>query len=281
MALQALGERPSVADEQFAALRALQDQHVATAREWLPHGRQGLYLAMAALRPQKKLMQDVLQITGAIAQASEMSSSLQTGQAPTFAIQKFCNAGEVGGFVHEFQMSMMRLLSDSAVWSPCTPDESCVTEIFRLSLRSSATVHELIELKCWGYPCRLFTILDRQDGAQNAADVLRQFHASPCLFDKFSFDHVRSFPTLDALVSEESLQILAAVGMVFSGSIHSTESLHSRNSRRAKHRMTHSLALHHLAMWHQAVAKPRWMMEDALRERHKACSSGNSSVTIL
>ena len=88
------------------------------------------------------------------------------------------------------------------------------------------------------YPIKLFQLLcDR-----SAVDmVLADFVAAPCLFDQFSLEHVKAFPDREQLLSEASVQILSAVAGQFTGSIYSTECLHSHNSKRAQHRLTHGL----------------------------------------
>ena len=239
--------------------RELQDQRVAAAREWLQSDHENLYVLMTALHPQMRLMSKVIDITGSKSEVHRLHTAAASGER-RFRIEEFYNGSRPGRWLHSFQSELWAMLSSREVWSLCVQDENSASNIARLCLRASAVAYELIQWRRDSFPCKLFKIIDSEAAAQQAFDV---FTSSPCLLDEFSWRHISAFPSVAALRSQESIQILAAVAVHFQGSIYSTESLHSRNSRRAKHRLTHDLALRHLGMWHQVRAQPPWMCQDA------------------
>eukprot|EP00971_Amphidinium_carterae_P072881 1441234-Amphidinium_carterae.2 len=226
-------------------------------------GCEDLYLLMAALRPQKQLMKNLMDLSNQALHIKDMHRSWSEHQPRKYGMFHFYSAHESGHMANSFQKSMNHLVHDELVWSVCARDEARVTHMYRLCLRASAVVHELIQLRCRGYPAKLFRVLQHQEDA--ATHVLEDFVQHQCMLDSFSLHHVQSFPSVPELVSQDSFQILSAMAEQFVGSIFSTESLHSRNSIRARHRLTHELGLHHLAMWHQVVADPRWMLQDVFQ----------------
>ena len=114
-------------------------------------------------------------------------------------------------------------------------------------------------LRCQDFPLKLFSLLHAQDGQELAEQILEEGHFFPCRLDEFSRGHIEKYNTPVLLQSEDSLATLSAVSLDFIGCIHSTESLHSKNSLRTKGRQTSQMALRTLAAWHPVHAAPQWM----------------------
>ena len=239
-------------------MRELQDHHVATAGQWLQGEHEKLYMVMTSLLPQKKLMSKSIEISGSVSEINRLHVAAQTNQR-CFRIEEFFNAVEPGRWLHTFQEHVQATLASADTWELCVHDEATASDIVRLRLRSSATAAELIQWRCKSYPCQLFKVLEDAEAAEKAIQVYRD---TPCLLDEFSLQHISAFPSASALRSQDSVQILSALAVHFLGSIYSTESLHSRNSKRAKHRLTHNLSVRNLAMWHQVRAQPPWLLQE-------------------
>ena len=249
-----------VDDVELDRLRELQDQRIEKAGEWLKGDYDKLYVLLTALRPQMRLMAKAIDITGSRSEVHRLHTAATTGER-RFRIEEFYNGSDPGKWLHNYQSELWGLLSSQEAWSLCIQDEASASNIVRLCLKASAVAYELIHWRCKAFPIRLFKILDDRGAAE---EIIGVFNSSTCLLDDFSLAHISAFPSASALCSQESIQILSAVAGQFQGSIYSTESLHSRNARRAKHRLTHHLSLRHLAMWHQVRAQPAWMCQDVL-----------------
>ena len=244
------------------ALRALQDQRIAQARTWLAeaNAREDLCLVMIALRPQMGLMNKIIEVSGAAAEVARMHTSFESGMTKrNFCIEELDSACDPGGWFHGFQVQMRELMTTQDPWIVCGSDERTASEILRLCGRASSTAHELLAQRFTAFPICLFRVLKHPEQAPR---ILALAAEHPCLLDSFSASHLSLYDSPEKLVCQESLQSLALVALEFEATIASVESTHSRNSKRAKHRLTHHMSLPHLAMYHQLRARPRWVMED-------------------
>ena len=204
-------------------------------------------------------MSKMLELTGEVAEARRLQEALDSREPRrSFVITDLFQSCQPGGFLHNFQVQNYRLLSSEDDWCPLTADEANATEVLCRTARSAATCHELLTLRCQSFPTALFEVLVRPAAADEIIDVLNR---KACLLDDFSLKHLQLYPTSQLLQSEESTQTLAATAIHLLASIYATETLHSRNSRRARYRLTHDCALPSLAMWRQLRACPRWMLQ--------------------
>eukprot|EP00971_Amphidinium_carterae_P331826 6465620-Amphidinium_carterae.1 len=174
---------------------------------------------------------------------------------------------ERGGLLHNFLSSLATRVSDQALWRDCNHDEATALNIMRFHLREAAVCHELMVVRTQAFPAKLFKVLV---DPLAATEVLQVNEHSPCLLDPFSRDHLQRFPTLAALQSQDSKMALTATAMELVGNIFSTESSHSKATRRSKNRSTHRLSLPDLACWLQVdVALP--FLQDHIDLRDLDC----------
>ena len=160
--------------------------------------------------------------------------------------------------------NVCKQLGNEKLWENCSRDEATAAKIMKYSLRGLAVVHELLVLPGQSFPVKMFRLLTDPNVADEVITIKRE---SPCLLDSFSLRHLESFPTKEELLSPTALRVLRSVAFLLIGNIFSTESQHSKTSRRSRHRLTHSIALPDLALWLQSDATPA-MMQAPLHHKH-------------
>ena len=228
--------------------RELSDEHVQSGVAWLLNdGLLDQYVLCASLAPQQRLMHELIAQNGQEFDVQQLMAS-KAGQPKSYRILSLACGSEDGGLFSRYKATIAERLGNCLLWEHCDRHERIATNILRFGLRGVATSHELLVLKAASFPTRLFKLLIDQ---READEILRIRTTSACLLDSFSAKHLETFPTRDALTGAESLMILRNVADLFVGNIFSTESLHSKTTRRSKHRPTHSIALHDLALWLQ------------------------------
>ena len=132
------------------------------------------------------------------------------------------------------------------IWIPCTQVEHVQNNVARYTLRCASVIYEILIRLCRGYPFKVFSLLQ---SLVAAPVILQDVQRAPCLFDEWSLQHVRSFPTEEQLCSQESLACPSMMATVCVGNVYNVECMHSKHSRKSKGRAhTHTMALEHLAI---------------------------------
>ena len=251
------GLRANAASDELRSLAALHDQHASVGRAWLQEDITQLFLILVSLAPQQQLMRRIIDISSAWAEVSRLHKALE-GEQRSFAITEFVNAHCRGGFVHEHQQHIMANLLDPGRWGPAMHHEETSTDMVRFGLRAASVVHELLAQRCVSFPVQPFQILHNPDAASK---IIQDWHQRPCIMDTFTLQHCEVYSDEEKLLSPESLEILSAAALLFIGSIYSTETLHSRHSKRANLKLTYDLTLQSVAMWAQTQAQPRHIIQ--------------------
>ena len=214
-----------------------------------------LYVLRSALEPQQLLIHKLLRQTSRLSEL-EWLDQVAKGENRSYKALTLAFGSDAGGVLHEYLSAIATHLGDERRWSPCHLVEAVASDIMRLSLRGAAVCHELLVMRSQSFPCVLFRLLQ---GPGYAQEILELANHSPCLLDAFSRRHLAAFATAEALNSQESLMVLRSTAMLFQGNTYSTETLHSKATRRSKNRITHSMSLHDLAMWYQVSATPSFL----------------------
>ena len=236
--------------------RELQGEHIRSASAWLrADGPLELYIVRRVLEPQQRLIHKLLQQTSHLKELEWMELAANQERRPykSTALALGC---ENSGLFYEYLTQVARQLSDASLWEACQSVEGVAVDIFRMQLRGAAVCYELLVMRCQCFPMLLFRALA---GTQYAREILDVAAASPCLVDSFSKRHLDAFGTPEALNSQESLMVLRTTAMLFQGTTFSTETVHSKSTRRSKNRMTHFMSLHDLSMWYQVSASPAFL----------------------
>ena len=153
-----------------------------------------------------------------------------------------------------FKDSVARLLHRPH-WREFPHVEHMASDTFRVSLRTIGAAHAMM-WKFEGYPYKLIELLCN-DEEELDVNILCLMSAPLCCLDRFTVSFRASFPTHQALRSQEARAMLRALFLCFDGSIFSTERLHSANARRVAARTwTHQLRLSQAALGQVGSATP-------------------------
>ena len=231
-------------------------ESMTAGNTWLrDNGVTDMHLMVVCLSPQQHLIHAFLKESGPIFDIRQCLA-MQEGQVPSYRILKMLHGSSRGGLFWKFLEETGALLKQHPVWAEFTQDERTASQALALLMRSCAVMFELVEERCKSYPMRLFGVIS---DPMLADDIIAEAEATPCLLDRFSREHVRCYSTPEALRSSDSVSILKGIAALFTGHIFSTESLHGRNSKRGRLRLTHPLSLQQLALWSMAEAQPAFV----------------------
>ena len=252
---------PALADDQeWQQQRALQDQHVRVGLTWAADGVEDMYVLRRCLSPQITLIHMLVDMSGHLQDLRHFQNVMLGGKGCARPVVLH-EAIEKDGMLGRTLCDLLQQIGKEELWSHCSFEERVGTNILRYTSRASCTIFELLVQRCKSFPLKLFSLLQNRDGAE---EVVNTFHTRPCLLDTFAYDHLSQYPSVPEVLGQDSLQSLAAVAHMFSGSIFTAETLHGTNARRTRQRITHRMSVPAVAMWQAVEAAPAWTKADRL-----------------
>eukprot|EP00971_Amphidinium_carterae_P149858 2970914-Amphidinium_carterae.3 len=216
-----------------------------------------LFLMQTALGPQLQLMSHALHEVSAEWEV-EQQSHLQRFGYRSYRLVNWCKAVHLNIFFD----SVFAQATSERLWQEHCQTEESRSNFLKFLMRPAAVIHQLVHVPTQGCPYKVFGLLDNVSMEQRL-ELATDLHATPkCLRDNFTnnFLSQEQFNTPRKLLSENARQVLAGIAVVTATTTYSTERLHSRNLRRAKHRVhTHSLDVKAVSVCHMGLAAPSWV----------------------
>lgn len=125
----------------------------------------------------------------------------------------------------QYSKDIAKLMFDPECWQGLALDSRNTSSnqlAFKMLSRGSATTFALLESAHRKYPYRLF--LPLADGGVSMDTIARE---SPCLWDDFTTDHRRQYPSVEACCSEASLLQLRGLAVLARPNIAHIEARHA------------------------------------------------------
>ena len=215
-----------------------------------------LTIVRAALEPEVTLMHQVLSTAHATADHQRFHNLLHQAEHPPTRVELLHQWCETHGLFHDALVASANSLCDPTLWSHLDPTEESAFHIFTSMLRPTSVQWDLVVRRCTQYPYKLFQLLRNP---QHAGERLAESRQHPCLLDPLAKSFFEKYATVEAIQSNEAMEVLKVLGLQVVGHTWSTERLHSSHSRRSRSRIqTHTMQLPQVALWHQARAAPTW-----------------------
>ena len=150
-------------------------------------------------------------------------------------------------------------LLDAEHWFRDEQTEADLSKLFSVAMRPAAVIHQLLCVRCAGFPFRLFGLLLPELRNPDFAQSL--LSAPACMLDDMSRQLLQQYDSSDSLCSSMDLhQTLAALALSIQSTTFSTERLHSGNARRARGRTHTNLPpIEAVALAHAAHTGPSFL----------------------
>ena len=225
---------------------------------------QHLFLLQAALQPEQELMAHALKMSSVAWELVAMQMQEQHGWS-SYRVLTWHD----GVHLETFFQETFRNLFSATLWEDMVQTEETWSTIVRNSLRPAAAIWMLVYVRTKSCPFSLFKLLAPM-GLVEWQEVAEKLLQTPvCLRDSFATHFLALFGDQPSLLSERARQVLSCVASQMSTNTYSVERCHSRNARRARHRVhTHVADARAIALTHQGFAGPEWAYR-ALGKAHK------------
>ena len=213
-----------------------------------------LVLLRVSLDPEIELMSSLLHLCGQQTDSQQLGKQLREGFR-TFPVLELAR----GTLFQKFLQKTFSQMRTTTPWMCMSAHEAEANRVFRLCMRPAAVVRMLLATTWSNYPAKLFLLLDSDAGVKERVkrEVLELARTSPCRLDDVTATVVSWFPDMEG---RELAEILSTLALQIHTTIASTESLHSRHSRRSRGRIqTHTMHLAGLGVMHCATTEPSWL----------------------
>ena len=272
------------AEDENVARRQRERAYRRTAVDFLcrqPDHLNEFYIFRVALSAEISFMRAILKQNEPVHDVARMELTKvgdHKGALQQLRILKTLSWGDAGGPLHEAFAKSMDRLTDEDTWQHLPHTEFMASCVMRYMLRPLAVYYELVWKRIRSYPLQLFRLLQEPSFAEH---LMRVRTRDSCLFDQFSQAFVDMYDTAEKLQSTEASAVLTMQALQVVGNTHHTETLHSRNLRKARSRhQTHEMKLHHLGLWHQASAAPLWLPSQVPLKKQRDCFSASREKPI-
>eukprot|EP00971_Amphidinium_carterae_P351788 6492280-Amphidinium_carterae.8 len=213
-----------------------------------------LFIMLVSLRPQLQVMHHALHQVSYAWEAEQHQRYAEHGLR-CFRMLEWHKGIEQQKYINQAVTNA----KDPLLWNNICETEEWRTIIMQTLMRPIATVWALLYIRTRGFPYSVFSLLKHTSEAEKLATARTLLATPRCMRDSFGKSFLETFNTEQLLLSECARQVLTAIATITATTTFSTERLHSRNSRRARHRVhTHVADLRTIALAHMGFAGPSW-----------------------
>ena len=235
-----------------------------------------MYLMQAALQPEQDLMSHALHQGSAAWEVREMQNLATMGWR-NYRVLSWNQGLELDSCIQR----CVQNFASAKQWQYFPHTEAFWSRITKVSLRPAAVLWSLMRVRTKGCPYKVFGLIAPLAAGDREALATSLLQTPRCLRDQFTSDFLVLFPTVQRLLSERARQILTCIAAAMATTTSSVERQHSRNARRAKHRVqTHLADLRALALSHCGYAAPAWAAH-ALRRRRRCSQQSKKVISAL
>ena len=210
-----------------------------------------VFFVRQILEPQRRLMYQFLHLVGSAWETQQFMAELVNGERQ-YRLPMFVEAESLRIFFREIR----DIWCSPSLWREYASTESFRTKLLQQTMRLGSVCYQLVRVPTRGFPYRLFLLLTPQGATATFAREILE--TKQCMLDHCTKQLLRTFSSVEALLSDQFKAILVAIARWGQGTTYSTERLHSKNLRTKLGRQTHAPDIEHLALSHAGWAAPSW-----------------------